>query len=116
MTSGGVLLVLFLLAIGALSVATLVVAARGGRGPGDPPASHPHADPAGFFVLSEPRGLLRRPAQPREARAPRSSRAAVARIAAAVQTARESRTARRMSPLPGGRPSPSAGRTSILLP
>ena len=48
MTSGGILLVLFLLAIGALAVATLVVAVRGGRGPGDPPASRPHVDPAGF--------------------------------------------------------------------
>lgn len=58
MTSGGVFLVLLLLAIGALSVTTLVIAVRGGRGPGDPPASRPHTDPAGFFVLSRPRGLL----------------------------------------------------------
>jgi len=117
MTSGGALLVLLLPAIGGLAAATLVVTVRGGRGPGDPPASRPRTDPAGFFVLSEQRGLLpRRPAHTRAARAPRPSRAAVAMIAAAVQTARESRTARRMSPTSGGRPSPSAGRTSVRLP
>jgi hypothetical protein len=49
MTSGGVLLVLFLLAVGSLVMATLVVAVRGGRGPGDPPASHARVDPAGFY-------------------------------------------------------------------
>jgi hypothetical protein len=43
MTTGGVLLLLFLLACGALAVATLVVAGRGGRGPADPPRSHPVA-------------------------------------------------------------------------
>jgi hypothetical protein len=58
MTSGGVLLVLFLCTIGTLSVTTLVIAVRGGRGPGDPPASRPRTDPAGFFVLARPRGLL----------------------------------------------------------
>jgi hypothetical protein len=58
MTSGGVLVVLFLLGLGGLSVATLVIACRGGRGPGDPPASHARIDPAGFFVLPEPRGVL----------------------------------------------------------
>ncbi|MCW2696237.1 MAG: hypothetical protein JWR62_1322, partial [Modestobacter sp.] len=46
MTTGGVLL--FLLGVGALAVATLVIAVRGGRGPADPPASHPRVDPAGF--------------------------------------------------------------------
>jgi hypothetical protein len=117
MTSGGALLVLFLLAIGGLSAATLATVARGGRGPGDPPASRPHVDPAGFFVLSEPRGLLpRHPAQPRGARRSRRSRTAVAPAAAATQTARESRTARRMSWGAGGRPFPRAGRTSIRLP
>jgi len=112
MTSGGVLLVLFLLAIGALSVTTLVIAVRGGRGPGDPPASRPRVDPAGFFVLPEPRGLF----EAAHRRRARASRPALATTAAVVQTARDSRTARRMSPLPGGRPAPSAGRTSILLP
>ena len=112
MTSGGALLVLSLLAIGCLSVATVVTAVRGGRGPGDPPASRPHVDPAGFPVLSRPRGMFE-PAQRRRATA---RRAAHARIAVAVHTARESRTARRMSAAAGGRPSPSAGRTSIRLP
>jgi hypothetical protein len=69
MTSGGVLVLLFLLSLGALAVTTLVVAVRGGRGPGDPPASHASVDPAGFFVLAEPRGVFpRRAAQPRGAR------------------------------------------------
>jgi hypothetical protein len=112
MTSGGALLVLFLLAVAALAGTTLVVAVRGGRGPGDPPASRPHVDPAGFFVLPAPRGLLG-PGQRRRARA---SRPAAARAAAAVHTARESRTARRMSALAGRRPSPSIGRTSTRLP
>ncbi|SEP25024.1 hypothetical protein [Trujillonella endophytica] len=49
MTLGGILVLLFLLAVGALAVTTLVVAVRGGRGPGDPPASHARVDPAGFF-------------------------------------------------------------------
>lgn len=110
MTSAAVLLVLFLLSLGALAVATLVVVVRGGRGPGDPPASRPRVDPAGFFVLSRPRGLLD------GAQRRRASRAATARAAAVVQTARESRTARPMSPVPGGRPSPRVGRTSIRLP
>jgi hypothetical protein len=89
---------LFLLGLGGLAVTTLVIAVQGGRGPGDPPASHPRTDPAGFPVLPEARGVLqRRPAQPR-----RASRAAAARAAAAVHTARESRTARRMSPRTGG--------------
>ena len=48
MTPGGALLVLFLLVLAYVAAATLVVAARGGRGPGDPPASHPRVDPAGF--------------------------------------------------------------------
>jgi hypothetical protein len=98
MTTGGVLALLFLLGLGGLAVTTLVVAVRGGLGPGDPPASHDRTDPAGFPVLPAPRGVLhRRTAQPR-----RASRAAVARTAAAVHTVRESRTARRMSPRTGG--------------
>jgi hypothetical protein len=98
MTTGGVLVLLFLLGLGGLAVTTLVVAVRGGRGPGDPPASHDRTDPAGFPVLPAARGVLhRRPAQRR-----RASRAAAARTAAAVHTARESRTARRMSPRTGG--------------
>jgi len=111
MTSGGALLALFLLSVGALAGTTLVVAARGGRGPGDPPASRPHVDPAGFFVLPAPRGLSE-PAQRRRA----AGRAAAARTAAAVHTARDSRTARRMSALPGRWPSPRMGRTSTRLP
>ncbi|MCW2531589.1 MAG: hypothetical protein JWP62_1159 [Blastococcus sp.] len=110
-------MVLFLLGLGGLSVATLVIACRGGRGPGDPPASHARIDPAGFFVLPEPRGVLpRHPAQRRQSRGPRRSRPAAARIAAVIQTARESRTARWMSSAVGGRPSPSGGRSSIRLP
>ena len=112
MTSGGALLALFLLSVGALAGTTLVVAVRGGRGPGDPPASRPHVDPAGFFVLPAPRGLFE-PAQRRRARA---GRLAAARTAAAVHTARESRTARRMSALPGWLPSPRIGRTSTRVP
>ena len=50
------LVLLFLVAC--LAVATLVVTVRGGRGPVDPPASHPRIDPAGFPVLSAPRGVL----------------------------------------------------------
>ncbi len=62
MTSTGLLVLLFLLSLGALSVTTLVVAVRGGRGPADPPASHARVDPAGFPVLPAPRGV--RPARP----------------------------------------------------
>ena len=115
MTSGGALLVLFLLSIAALAAlagTTLVVAVRGGRGPGDPPASRPHVDPAGFFVLPAPRGLF----EPAQRRRVRASRPAAARTAAAVHTARESRTARRMSALAGRLPSPRTGRTSTRLP
>ena len=91
-------MLLFLLGVGALAVATLVVAVRGGCGPADPPASHLRVDPAGFPVQSAPRGVLSaRPAQRR-----RASRALAARTAAAVHTARESRVARRMSPRTGG--------------
>ncbi len=121
MTPGGVLVLLFLLALGGLSVATLVVAVRGGRGPADPPASHPRTDPAGFPVLPEPRGALhgrgprtspaRMRPQPR-----RASLLAAARAAAASHTARDSRTARTTSLLPGARPSPSTGRSSTRLP
>jgi hypothetical protein len=95
---------LYLLGLGGLAGTTLVIAVRGGRGPADPPASHPRIDPAGFFAPSEPRGVLpRRPAQPRQATGGRrAGRLSAARTAAAVHTARESRTARRMSPRPGG--------------
>jgi hypothetical protein len=58
MTSGGVLVLLFLFVIGAVCVATVRVVVRGGRGPGDPPASHPRIDPAGFPVLAQPRGAV----------------------------------------------------------
>ncbi|RBY84254.1 hypothetical protein [Blastococcus sp. TF02A-26] len=57
MTTGSVLALLFLLALGALAVTTLVVAVRGGRGPADPPASHARVDPNGFPVLPAPRGV-----------------------------------------------------------
>ena len=60
MTSGGAFLVLLLLSVAALAGTTIVVAVHGGRGPGDPPASRPHVDPAGFPVLSPPRGVLER--------------------------------------------------------
>jgi hypothetical protein len=71
MTTGGVVVLLVLAGLVALSVTTLVVAVRGGRGPADPPASHARTDPAGFFVLPEPRGVLpRHPAQPRQSRGP----------------------------------------------
>ena len=96
-------MLLFLLALGGLAVATLVIAVRGGRGPGDPPASHDRSDPAGFPVLPEPRGVFpRHPAQPVQSRGPRRSRLAAARTAALVHTARESRVARRTSPRTGG--------------
>jgi hypothetical protein len=113
MTPGGALALLFLLGLAALAVATLVIAVRGGRGPGDPPASHARIDPAGFPVLAEPRGVLPRRAQRRPRR---GTRASVARIAAALHTARESWTARWMSSAVGGRPSPSGGRSSTRLP
>ncbi|MGY1705908.1 hypothetical protein ACI79C_15185 [Geodermatophilus sp. SYSU D00697] len=75
MTSSGVVVLLVLLGLVALSVTTLVIAVRGGRGPADPPASHLRIDPAGFPSLSEPRGILpRHPAQPRQARGARRSR------------------------------------------
>jgi hypothetical protein len=112
MTSGGALLVLFLLSVAVLAGTALVVAVRGGRGPGDPPASRPHVDPAGFFVLPAPRGLF----EPGQRRRARVDRPTAARAAAAVHTARESRTARRMSALAGRRPSPRTGRTSTRLP
>jgi len=89
---------LLLLGMGALSVTTLVIAARGGRGPGDPPASHDRVDPAGFPVLPAARGVR----SPRRAQPRRLSRLSAARTAAAVHTPRESRTARRMSPRTGG--------------
>jgi len=98
MASGAVLVLVFLFGMGGLSVTTLVIAVRGGRGPGDPPASHDRADPAGFPVLPAARGVRSaRPAQPR-----RRSRLSEARTAAAVHTARERRTARAMSARTGG--------------
>ncbi|MFW3170142.1 hypothetical protein [Geodermatophilus sp. CPCC 206100] len=60
MTSGGVVVLLVLLGVVALSVTTLVLAVRGGRGPADPPASRLRTDPSGFPVLSAPRGALHR--------------------------------------------------------
>ncbi|TFV60843.1 UNVERIFIED_ORG: hypothetical protein E4P37_19240 [Bacillus sp. AZ43] len=60
MTSGGILLALFLVAVAGVLVRTLAVVVRGGPGPGDPPASRPHVDPAGFPVLSRPRGVPER--------------------------------------------------------
>ncbi len=90
-------MLLFLLGLGGLSVVTLVIAVRGGRGPADPPASHARVDPAGFPVLPAARGVL-----PRRAQRRRAGRLVAATTAAAVHTARESRTARRMSPRTGG--------------
>jgi hypothetical protein len=120
MTSGGVLVLLFLLALGGLSVATLVIAVRGGRGPADPPASHRRTDPAGFPVLPEPRGALHRRgprvAQPRRGGLLTAALLATARAAATSHTARDRRTARATSLLSGARPSPSTGRSSTRLP
>jgi hypothetical protein len=56
MTTGAVFLLLTVLALGSVVVATLAVVHRGGRGPGDPPASHLRIDPAGFPVRSQPWG------------------------------------------------------------
>jgi hypothetical protein len=109
MNVGSLLAVLFLVALTGLAVVTLVLAARGGRGPADPPASHPRTDPAGFPVPAQPRGVLHR--RPRSAR-----RTAGAPRAAVVHTARERRTARRMSAALGARPFPSTGRSSTRLP
>ncbi|SCX39628.1 hypothetical protein SAMN03159343_0720 [Klenkia marina] len=55
MTTGGVLVLLFLLGVAALSVTTLVIAVRGGRGPADPPRSHP-----GDGGWPQPRGVVHR--------------------------------------------------------
>jgi hypothetical protein len=79
MTSGGVLLILFLLALGALSVTTVGIAVRGGRGPGDPPASHLRVDPAGFPVVRAPRGAVER-------RSRRAGHPVAGRIAVAART------------------------------
>jgi hypothetical protein len=47
--AGGAFLILFVVVLAYLVGATLAVVLRGGRGPGDPPASHPRIDPAGFW-------------------------------------------------------------------
>lgn len=109
-TGGTIALLLVLLGLGYLSVATLRTTLRGGPGPGDPPASHPRVDPAGFPVLARPRGAFDRGGQRR------SRRARTDAVAAAIHTARERATARRTSAVPGGRPSPSGGRSSTRLP
>jgi len=57
MTTGGAFLILTGLALACILAATLVTVRRGGRGPADPPASHPRIDPAGFPVLPTPRGV-----------------------------------------------------------
>jgi len=112
MTTASVVVLFVLLGLVALSVTTLVIAVRGGRGPADPPASHPRTDLAGFPVLSAPRGALH--LRPRQGQG--RLRAAAASATAAVHTARESRTARGTSAAAGVRPSPSAGRSSTRLP
>jgi hypothetical protein len=112
MTTASVVVLFVLLGLVALSVTTLVIAVRGGRGPADPPASHARTDPAGFPVLSAPRGALH--LRPRQGGG--RLRAAVASAAAAVHTARESRTARGTSGAVGALPSPSVGLTSTRLP
>jgi hypothetical protein len=48
MAGGAVFAVLFLLLVAGLVPATLVVVVRGGRGPGEPPASHPPAGAVRF--------------------------------------------------------------------
>ncbi len=115
MTTSAVLLLLFLPALGGLAVGTLVVAVRGGRGPADPPASHPRLDPAGFPVPPAPRGALHGRG-PRRPQRPRETLTATARAAAASHTARDRRTARATSLPAGARPSPSTGRSSTRLP
>ena len=112
MTTASIVVLFVLLGLVALSVTTLVIAVRGGRGPADPPASHARIDPAGFPVLAAPRGALH--LRPRQGRG--RLRVAVARAAAVIHTARESRTARGTSPAVGARPLPSAGRSSTRLP
>jgi hypothetical protein len=67
MTPGGVFLVLVGVVVVFVVVTTLIAARRGGRSPGDPPASHLCLDPAGFPVLPAPRGVR----QPRPSRAAR---------------------------------------------
>jgi hypothetical protein len=57
MTPGGVLLAVAALAVAFVIVSTLAAVRRGGRGPGDPPASHLRVDPAGFPVLTAPRAI-----------------------------------------------------------
>ncbi|GAA4742965.1 hypothetical protein GCM10023328_25590 [Modestobacter marinus] len=101
-TTGLVVLIGLLLALGALAGHTLRVTRHGGLGPAVPPASHEQVDPAGFFPPPAPRRAPRR-RPTRQAEAPRRrSRLSPARVAAAVHTARESRAARRMSPRVGG--------------
>ena len=76
MTFSGALVLVFLLALGALAAATLVIAVRGGRGPADPPASHARVDPAGFPVVPTARGVVpgrRRPAGSPRPRVPAGS-------------------------------------------
>jgi hypothetical protein len=91
MTPGGALVLLVLLAVAGLSVATLVTAVRGGRGPADPPASHLRTDLSGFPVLSAPRGALHR--------APRRARPGTARPSARLgRGVRLVRGVRRTSP------------------
>jgi hypothetical protein len=68
MTFGGVFLLLLGGAVAFVAVATLVTARRGGRGPGDPPASHLRVDPAGFPALSTPHGVRFRSPRPRPRR------------------------------------------------
>lgn len=60
MTPTGVLTSLIVLGLLVLLTGTLVITARGGRGPADPPASHRRDDPAGFPVLPAPRGVVGR--------------------------------------------------------
>ena len=57
MTTGGAFLILFVVVLAYLVGATLAAVVRGGRGPGDPPASHLRVDPAGRPVLPAPRGI-----------------------------------------------------------
>ena len=64
MTLSGVLVLLVLLGLAALSVTTLLVAVRGGRGPADPPASHARVDLGGFPLSPAPRGVLLEPLRP----------------------------------------------------
>ena len=87
-------MLLTLLGLGWLSVATLLVTIRGGRGPADPPASRERVDPGGFPVLPTPRGVLHGRGQ-RPPRSRRSARAVGRRTGPTAVLTRPSPSSRR---------------------